>query len=548
MQRARLSGGGPTWWAVSLVYTVFLMTFTARAAAPDAAPVAIVLHSEGAELTLEALQRALIAELALPVVPADAPESASKRGVLTVTYRPQTKELVVSYSDAARGTVTRVVPAPDRAVEVADIAALVAGNLIRDQTAELLAAGVADSLTLPRPELAPVAPAPPSPSEMPPPDPPAPATHWLGNASVFYPLATNAKHPELTTHFDINLLYGHIGALNGLEVGTVSTVSGDAQGLQASLLTNLVGGQVRAGQFSFVFNRGHRVEGVQVALMNRADHAMQGLQLGGLNLAGSLSKGLQLSGVNVAGNVEGVQIGIVNVGKRVRGMQIGLVNVSDEVEGVPIGLISVSKTGGVHPVAWSSNTTFVNVGVKFAARHSYTMVSGAMHYDGEHTLYGAGLTIGASIPIAKKIATEIDVQALHLFADARYVCRPAAATGSGAPYTLPRAEGETATDDGFGNGYPANANTSATSCTPGLHGHAYYPQPAVIDESPTSASSRAYDQSLAKLRALLRFELYPHLSLFVGTGVTGQVTYPVRGGDTVVNFRLLSEFFGGVQL
>jgi len=68
------------------------------------------------------------------------------------------------------------------------------------------------------------------------------------------------------------------------------------------------------------------------------------------------------------------------------------------------------------------------------------------------------------------------------------------------------------------------------------------------DDSFGSASARAHDQSLGKLRALLRYEVLPHLSLFIGTGVTGQVTYPVVGGDTEVKLRILPEFFGGVQL
>jgi hypothetical protein len=543
MQRVALGGG-----AKSLVKIAFLMawslTSSAARAADPAAPIAVVLHSESPELTQDLLERALTEELGIAAVPANSPESTAARGVLTVTYRPRTRELVVSYSEAARGTVTRVVPAPERVPEVSGLAALVAANLIRDQTAELLdaetSAPVAAIAAVPTP-LAPT-PLPVSKTEVPPSEAPVPV-HWRGNAAFFYPLATNANVPELETNFDFNLLYGHIGALNGLGLGTVSTVSGNAQGLQVSAITNLVGGQVHAGQFSAIFNRGRSVEGVQVALMNRSDEAMQGLQLGALNLAGSLSKGLQLSALNVASNFEGVQIGLINVGKRVRGVQLGLINVSDDVDGVPIGLVSVSKSGGVHPVIWSSNTTYGNLGVKFGTRYTYTMLSGAMHSDGDHALYGGGFSIGASIPVAKRIATEIDVQALHLFADAS--CTQQSPTpGFGRAYYPQPAE-------------PATGQTCAqqptTSLSP-MESLSPYTIPhdstagAATDAPFTSANARRYDQSLAKLRALLRFELFPHLSLFVGTGVTGQVTYPVVSGDTVVTFRLLSELFGGVQL
>ena len=502
----------------------------AQAAAPETAPIAVVLHSESTELTFDALDRALTEELGTSMVPADSLPGTGARGVLTVTYRPLTKELVVSYSEAARGTVTRVVPAPERVADVPGLAALVAGNLVRDQAAELLPAGAVAAPVEAVPASPPVTAVIAPPATAVQPEAPAgaapPPVHWWGNAAFFYPLATNADKPELATNFDFNLLYGRIGALDGLELGTVSTVSGNAQGLQISLLSNLVGGQVRAGQFSLIFNRGRSVEGVQVALVNRADEALQGLQLGALNFASSLSKGAQLSGVNFAGNFEGVQLGLVNLGKRVRGMQIGLINIADDVEGVPIGLISVSKTGGVHPVAWSSNTTYANLGVKFATRYTYTMISGAVHGEGDHALYGGGFTIGGSIPVVKRLTTEIDFQALHLFADKSCAPQPTSMGSSPTPTDSLLA--------GSCGQQPTTMNGASS--------------PVARNDNFTSADARAYDQSLGKLRALLRLEILPHLSLFVGTAVTGRVTYPVVGGDTEVKLQILPEFFGGVQL
>jgi hypothetical protein len=288
-----------------------------------------------------------------------------------------------------------------------------------------------------------------------------------------------------------------------------------------------VGGQVRAAQLSVVFNRGRSVEGLQLALLNRADEAMRGVQLGALNTAGSLSQGLQLSGLNLAGNFEGVQIGLVNVAKRVRGVQIGLINIADDVDGVPIGLVSVTKTGGVHPSVWSSNTTYANVGVKFATRYTYTMLSGAMHYARERSLYGAGFTLGVSIPVHKRIAAEVDLQALHLFADRGCT-----------PYSV-------STDQSMGfDSYIVQQDCDSPIAVDALG----RPDPTPKSSGFTSATSRAFDQSLAKLRALLRFELSTHLGLFVGTGVTGRVTYPLVNGDTEPEFRLLPEVFGGVQL
>jgi len=128
-------------------------------------------------------------------------------------------------------------------------------------------------------------------------------------------------------------------------------------------------------------------------------------------------EGVQVSAVNVAGDLRGVQIGVVNVAEKVDGLMLGLVNVADDVEGVPIGLLSVTRTGGVHPVGWASSATFANVGLKFATKHTYTMV--AAHYtvvdggeypatDSRPALHlesrefvGGGFFIGGHIPVGE---------------------------------------------------------------------------------------------------------------------------------------------------
>ncbi len=463
-------------------------------AAPDPRPVTVVLHSDSAELGIDALRAAVEEELNLRTVSADSTESFGSRGVLTVTYRARNKELAISYSDVERGVITRIVPAPDRVADVVVTAALVAGNLVRDQTAGLVEAP--PPLAAPMPAIAPLPPvanaATPHPAPLAQPaEPTRVPAYWLGNASFFFPLATNLYEPELRTNFDFNLLYGHIGQLDGLGLGTVSTVTGDVRGLELSLLTNLAGGAVHAGQISFFFNRGRTLEGLQAGFVNRADESIAGLQGGALNMVGtsSASSGAQVGVLNFAGDISGLQLGLLNVGQRVKGVQLGLVNVSDDIDGVPIGLVSVSRSGGVHPVLWSSNTTYANVGVKFATRYTYTMISGALHSDGERALYGGGLTIGASIPVANRVAVDVDVGGLHLFANTA-CCR-----------------------DRF-----------------------------------VGAVAREHDQSLGKLRALGRFEILKHLSLFAGTGATGRVSYPLRGNDTEIKFTLVPEFFAGVQL
>jgi hypothetical protein len=47
----------------------------------------------------------------------------------------------------------------------------------------------------------------------------APIEKTFATAIFFYPAATNYKKPEVKTHFSFNVLYGHVGGLDGLELG-----------------------------------------------------------------------------------------------------------------------------------------------------------------------------------------------------------------------------------------------------------------------------------------------------------------------------------------
>src|SRR5581483_3327234 len=166
-------------------------------------------------------------------------------------------------------------------------------------------------------------------------------------ASLFFPLASNWQAPHARTMLAVNVVYGRVGAVDGLQVGTVNQTD-------------------------------DRVTGAQLALL--------------LNQTGAVS-GLQVAPVNMAGDVRGMQLGLVNVARKVRGVQLGLINVADDMSGVPIGLISVSKDGGVHPTAWTSRTSLINVGVKFATRNTYTQFSGSG--TAEDTLTTVAGTVGS---------------------------------------------------------------------------------------------------------------------------------------------------------
>lgn len=193
-----------------------------------------------------------------------------------------------------------------------------------------------------------------------------------------YPLATNANRPDVTSNVDVSPLYGRVGNVEGAQVGGV------------------------------VVHASHDVEGVQLGgVATISGGAVTGVQLGGAaNVAVLGVAGAQLAPVNVAGPVEGLQLGIVNVGQRVRGVQVGLVNVAEDVDGAAIGLVSVSRDS-VHPIAWTSNLQYTNVGVKFATKYVFTMVGA--HYgthEADFDNVGATLAIGGHLPLPASFDVE----------------------------------------------------------------------------------------------------------------------------------------------
>lgn len=248
------------------------------------------------------------------------------------------------------------------------------------------------------------------------------------NFSFLYPLATNLGDPNRSTNIDVGVVYTKVGFLNGAQTGVLAAVSHQMTGVQLGLGTVTEGrtfGAQIAGAFAlsderfdglqvagvFAWSR-FRLNGVQIGgVATQARKHFAGLQLaGGVNIArktvhgvqiaGLLNigavEGLQLAPVNIASEVKGVQIGLVNVARKVRGVQIGLVNIADDVTGETIGAASVPRAGGIHGVAWGSNSLYGNFGLKFASNFTYSIFSASFHFerDGEDKLFAPGFTFG----------------------------------------------------------------------------------------------------------------------------------------------------------
>jgi hypothetical protein len=361
--------------------------------AQSAVPLAVAVRSDWPDLSAEAVRRAIEDELQSWVVSVDpaAPVPAYAPR-LAVDVSIARGELAVRFDGPGRKPMVRVIPMPSGGEAALRTIAWLAGNLVRDQSADLLPAPAPPppAETPPKPFVPAPAPVPPvAPASVPSltvqARPAAPRQVYVPmTVSLFFPLASNADEPDVRTHVSVNLFYGRIGTLDrGVQMGITNQVTGDAGGLQLGVI-NDVGGD------------------------------FHGTQLGTLNRTRGHVFGGQLGLVNTAGDVRGTQIGLVNVGRNVHGLQLGLINISDDIDGVPIGIINVSATGGIHPVIWTSGTEQVAVGLKFSTRNVYTQFSGATQTSDGLRRYGPGLAIGLRMPMRLLVA-ESDIGGTYLF-------------------------------------------------------------------------------------------------------------------------------------
>ncbi|MCX4243814.1 LA_2272 family surface repeat-containing protein [Paraliomyxa miuraensis] len=125
--------------------------------------------------------------------------------------------------------------------------------------------------------------------------------------------------------------------------------------------------------------------GITMALganLTRGEH--RGIQAGGIyNHAGSL-RGVQFGLVDHVDQAHGVQMGLVNVARgRIRGVQFGLINYAEEAD-ASFALIPVTKKGGVRPEVWTSDVAAINVGIRLPANYTYAFFAGGVHPIARH--------------------------------------------------------------------------------------------------------------------------------------------------------------------
>lgn len=381
-------------------------------AAPTLPAYTLELESDAADvLSFETIAPALAAELGAAVdKPGAAPPS---RAQVALRYRRADGSLSVRATQSSGITVDRSVRVGGTVAEVRRAAVLLAGNAARDEASE-----IASALS---PKPVPVSPT-------------APAIESDGDVPAVigfaYPVATNYGKPNITTSAEFSPIYGRVGAVRAMQFdgvmahasrsvrglqlgGAVAWSEGPIEGLQLGGALDFARGDVIGAQVAGALGYAEGVRGLQLAgAANIATKRVDGLQLSGAaNLAMRGMEGLQLSGFNYAENVSGAQIGVLNIAGHVRGAQIGVLNIADKVDGAAIGIASVSKDS-VHPVAWTSNLSYINAGVRFSTEYLYTVLAAGFGNPETQLKQHIALSAGLGAHLALPSSFDIEVEGL----------------------------------------------------------------------------------------------------------------------------------------
>ena len=187
---------------------------------------------------------------------------------------------------------------------------------------------------------------------------------------------------------------------DGLALSGLMNVSTDVlNGVQLSALLNANGKHLNGAQFSLLSNVGSVIKGVQSSMIsNIAADRIKGLQLAGVaNIAFNANKAVQISSLtnvcldnmegvqfalgNYAENVKGTQIGLLNLSTgKVDGWQIGIVNHSKDTTAHKVGLVNITPKTRIQAMIFGSNTSKINVAVRFKNRQNYSILGIGTHY------------------------------------------------------------------------------------------------------------------------------------------------------------------------
>ncbi|WP_437662769.1 LA_2272 family surface repeat-containing protein [Sorangium sp. So ce1182] len=449
--------------ASSVVAAVSAPPASALAAEPTAAGIDLVVDGASWTLDPEAVRAAVGRELGGPV--ALSPSATAGRPTLVLRGEPDGR-VTLTYSSTDGRHIGRTIDVPEDPDRAAEAIALLAGNLVRDEAAELAAA-----LGKRPPEEPAASPTPPAAGEPKPPReaarsakaaPPEPppcalpgaTTVRLGGDVVPFVGSSSFTGTNVVRRYSLNLVGGYTAGVTGVELSAGVNISSSFMcGAQLSTAANLVLGPARGAQLTAGLNLARSLRGAQVGSFNVVTGPVDGVQGGVLNVAGPVD-GVQGGAVNIAaGSVAGAQLGLANVAVgestdvqvsllnaavsestdvqvslanvaagestgtqigllnmatgKVRGAQIGLINYADESP-FSLGLLNIIRNGRLDVDVWGLESGIVMAGLKHGSDHFHNVYGIGVRLVGDRPLVAYALGLGGRISVGKRAFIDLD--------------------------------------------------------------------------------------------------------------------------------------------
>jgi hypothetical protein len=428
---------------------------------PRAPPVALVLSALPADIDPERVRAAVQLELGVSV--AIAPSLPESRSAIVLRIEDRRRASLTYRAEDGRLTA-RSIELPESNDEAIETVALLAGNLVRDEAAELAAAlktKPGEEPPAEPPAAAPlivVLPAASAPSQSEERDEAAAVKRSpcsLGGAPYVFAGAdlipffgtgalSGAPQPHVRT-LSLSLLAGYTAGVRGVEVSSGVNVTSFVCGAQVAGAVNIDRGPVRGVQVASAVNFGRSlagvqasggvniadtVRGVQVSSINIARSDVEGMQAGMLNITAGSVLGAQASMLNIttrsvigaqagllnfaAGPTSGAQIGLVNIaGGEVKGVQVGLVNIAPS-SSFSLGLLNIIHGGRFHLDAWGTDSGLLMLGVKHGGAHFHNIYGVGARPAGDKLYAAFAFGIGGHIPVSDAVFIDPDAIAYSL--------------------------------------------------------------------------------------------------------------------------------------
>jgi hypothetical protein len=183
---------------------------------------------------------------------------------------------------------------------------------------------------------------------------------------------------QVTNTYSLNIIGGYSAGVKGIELGGVFNIDKkEVSSLQVAGIVNMAGGNVHGVQLAGIANVAiGNVTGVQVAEY--------------INICKDTMRGVQLS---VFGNRA----------HRLEGVQIGLINIADTSLGYSIGLVSIVKHGGIHQLSLSATeVTGWTAEYKIGNPRLNSVLLVSYNPSSPQKVFGYGYGIGKSINLTRQ--------------------------------------------------------------------------------------------------------------------------------------------------